>query len=256
MPLNILQEGRFKYCEEGNGHPIILLHGLFGALSNFNDLIDHFKPNYRVAIPLLPLYELELDQTTVTGMVNYIEEFVQYKGYESVSLIGNSLGGHVSLLFTLKNPEKVKTLTLTGSSGLFENSLGDTYPRKGDYEYIKKKTQETFYDPNVASKELVDEVFDICNDRNKAIRIVVMAKSALRHNLREEVHKIACPVNLIWGADDTVTPSFVGEEFNKLIPQSELHIIKQCGHAAMMEKPEEFNGIMERFLTLHLQNNG
>ena len=41
---------------------------------------------------------------------------------------------------------------LTGSSGLFENSLGNTFPRRGDKDYIRKKTQEVFYDPNVAAQ--------------------------------------------------------------------------------------------------------
>ena len=135
-------------------------------------------------------------------------------------------------------------MTLTGSSGLFENSLGDQYPRKSDYEYIKRKTAETFYDPHVATKELVDEVFEIVNNREKAIRTIVMAKSAVRHNLRDDLQHILIPCNLIWGANDTVTPPFVGEEFKKLLKNSELTIIDKCGHAAMMEVPQSFNEIM------------
>ncbi len=249
MSFQVKIEERFKYCEVGQGSTtIVLLHGLFGALSNFNELIAHFSASYTVAIPLLPLYDLELEQTTVMGMVEYIEQFIEYKKYTKVDLIGNSLGGHIAQIYTLKRPEKVNTLTLTGSSGLFENSLGDTYPRKSDYEYVKKKTEQTFGDPRFATKELVDEVYEIVNNRNKAIRMVVLAKSALRHNLREEIVKMNLPVCLIWGKEDTITPAFVGEEFNKLLPDSELNIIEHCGHAPMMEKPEEFNRILERFL--------
>lgn len=249
MSFPVKHEQRFNYCEEGSGDtPIVLLHGLFGALSNFNLLIKHFLSKYKVSIPLLPLYELELDQTTVTGMLDYVDEFIEYKNYKKIHLIGNSLGGHIAQLYIMRRPEKVKTLTLTGSSGLFENSLGDTYPRKGDYGYVKKKTEGTFYDPKFATKELTDEVFNIVNDRNKAIRIVVMAKSALRHNLRDEVQHMNLPVCLIWGKEDNITPPFVGEEFHKLLPNSELHIVEKCGHAPMMEQPEQFNGILERFL--------
>ncbi len=244
-------EQRFNYCEEGKGEVIVLLHGLFGALSNFDRLIKHFSASYRVVIPLLPLYELELDETTVNGMVDYVDEFITYKNYDKVHLIGNSLGGHIAQLYMLRKPQKVKTMTLTGSSGLFENSLGDTYPRKGDYDYVKKKAAETFYDPNFADDTLVNEVFGIVNDRNKALRIVVMAKSALRNNLRPEVAGMKLPVLLIWGRDDRITPPFVAEEYHKLLPDSELNIIEHCGHAAMMERPEEFNGILERFLAKH-----
>ncbi len=254
MQLEIKQQGKFRYCEEGEGEVILLLHGLFGALSNFADVIDHFSKNYKVVIPLLPLYELELDSSTVTGMVNHVKEFVDLKGYKRLNLIGNSLGGHIALVFYLQHMELVSTITLTGSSGLFENSLGETYPRKGDYEFVKKKTEETFYDPKVATKELVDEVFDIVNDRNKALRVVLIAKSAVRHNLREDVPKITIPVCLIWGKSDSITPPFVAEEFHKLLPDSEIHLIEKCGHAAMMERPKEFNALLDNFLTKKLQS--
>ncbi len=254
MNFNIKQEGKFRYCEEGDGEVILLLHGLFGALSNFADVINHFSSRYRVVIPLLPLYELELDKSTVQGMVDHVKEFVDLKGYQNMNLIGNSLGGHIALIFTMQNPELVRTITLTGSSGLFENSLGDTYPRKGDYEYVKKKTQETFYDPHLASKELVDEVFDIVNDRNKALRVVLIAKSAVRHNLRDEIPNIKIPVSLIWGKNDSVTPPFVAEEFHKLLPNSQINLLEHCGHAAMMELPHEFNKVTDDFLTKKLQS--
>jgi 2-hydroxy-6-oxonona-2,4-dienedioate hydrolase len=248
MNFPVKHENRFKYCEEGEGEPIVLLHGLFGALSNFNELIKYFSPKYKVSIPLLPLYELELSQTTVTGMVDYVDEFISFKQYKQVHLIGNSLGGHIAQIYYLRRPDKVKTMTLTGSSGLFENTLGDTYPRKSDYEYVKKKTEATFYDPSIATKELTDEVFEIVNNRHKVIRLVSMAKSAVRHNLRDEVPKMNVPVCLIWGKEDVITPPFVAEEFHKLLPDSELHFIEKCCHAPMMEHPEKFNAILERFL--------
>ncbi len=249
MSFAVKHEQRFKYCEEGQGDTIVLLHGLFGALSNFGALIEYFSKTYNVVIPLLPLYELELEQTTVNGMVDYVDEFISYKKYPFVHLIGNSLGGHIAQLYVLRRSEMVKTMTLTGSSGLFENSLGDTYPRKGNYDYVKKKTEGTFYDPKFATTEQVDEVFNIVNDRHKAIRIVVMAKSALRHNLRDEVPKMTQPVCLIWGKNDTITPEFVAEEFHKLLPVSELNVIDKCGHAPMMEQAEQFNSILDKFLT-------
>ncbi len=248
MSYPIISEESFSYCEQGKGENIVLLHGLFGALSNFNDLIRNFSPHYRVLIPLLPLFEMEMDKTTITAMVDFVETFVQHKNLKKMHLIGNSLGGHVAQIYTLQHPEKVSTLTLTGSSGLFENSLGETYPRKSDYAFVKKKTEETFYDPAMATQELVDEVYEIVNNRDKVIRMVVMAKSALRHNLREELPNIQQPTCLIWGKNDNITPAFVGEEFHQRLPDSELHIIENCGHAPMMEKPREFNSILERFL--------
>lgn len=247
MEPEIQSLGKFKYIEEGEGEPLVLLHGLFGALSNFKDLFDHFKEKYKVIIPMLPLFDLGLD-TGVGALTKYVQKFIEAREFSKVHLLGNSLGGHVALLYTLNNPEKVKTLILTGSSGLFENGMGETYPKRGDYDYIKKKTEITFYNPETATKELVDEVYSIVNNRLKAIKIIALAKSAIRNNLGEEINNIKAPTCLIWGKNDTVTPPMVAEEFNKLIPNSELHWIDECGHAPMMEQPAAFNIILDTFL--------
>jgi pimeloyl-ACP methyl ester carboxylesterase len=249
MNYTIKQVDKFKYIEEGEGEPLILLHGLFGALSNFGDLINYFKNHNKVVVPLLPLLDMDLLHTSVGGLQKFVHKFIEYQDYQNVHLLGNSLGGHVGILHVLKQPERIKSLILTGSSGLFENGMGDTYPKRGDYDYIKKKTELTFYDPKVASKELVDEVYEIVNNRLKAIKIIALAKSAIRNNLGEDINQIKQPTLLIWGNNDAITPPFVGREFQRLIPHSELHFIDKCGHAPMMEVPEEFNRILHKFLT-------
>jgi len=144
----------------------------------------------------------------------------------------------------------VRGLVITGSSGLYENNLGDGYPKRGDYEYIKEKSQAVFYDPKVATKEIVDEVFESVNDRNKLIRTLALAKSAIRHNMAKELPKMKTPTAIIWGAQDTVTPPNVAEEFNALLPDSNLYWIDQCGHAPMMEHPDAFNSIFHSWLEL------
>ncbi|MCA6440062.1 MAG: alpha/beta fold hydrolase [Sediminibacterium sp.] len=248
MNYEIKQVDKFRFIEEGEGEILLLLHGLFGAMSNFEHLIGHFSKNFKVVVPILPLFDLDIFHTSVGGLEKYVQKFIETLGYQHIHLLGNSLGGHVALVHVLKHPEHIKTLTLTGSSGLFENGMGDSYPKRGDYEYIKKKTQLTFFDPAVATKELVDEVFEITNNRLKVIKIIALAKSAIRNNLGEELNQIKQPTLLIWGNNDTITPPFVGKEFNKLIPNSELHFIDKCGHAPMMEVPGEFNVILDSFL--------
>jgi 2-hydroxy-6-oxonona-2,4-dienedioate hydrolase len=248
MNYEIKQQDKFKFIEEGQGETLLLLHGLFGALSNFTDLVEHFRKKYKVVVPLLPLFDLDIFHTTVGGLEKFVQKFIEARGYQHIHLLGNSLGGHVALVHILKHPEKISSLILTGSSGLFENGMGDSYPKRGDYEYIKKKTQLTFFDPAKATKELVDEVFEITNNRIKVIKIIALAKSAIRNNLGEELNRIKQPTMLIWGNNDTITPPFVAREFNRLIPGSELQFVDNCGHAPMMEVPEEFNNILEGFL--------
>ncbi|HEX2536184.1 MAG TPA: alpha/beta fold hydrolase [Chitinophagaceae bacterium] len=248
MKYEIKQQDKFRYIEEGEGEPLVLLHGLFGALSNFQHLIEYFRQHNKVVVPMLPLFELDILHTSVGGLAKFVHKFIEARNYNKIHLLGNSLGGHVALVHVLKHPERIKSLILTGSSGLFENGMGDTYPRRGDYEYIKKKTEVTFYDPAMATKELVDEVFEITKNRLKVIKIIALAKSAIRNNLGDELNQIQQPTLLIWGNNDTVTPPFVAREFQRLIPNSELHFIDKCGHAPMMEVPEEFNVVLHKFL--------
>lgn len=248
MEVTIKEQGKFKYIEEGEGEVLLLLHGLFGALSNFRGILEEFSKRYKVVIPLLPIYEMPVLEATVNGLVRYVRQFVDMRGYEGMIVLGNSLGGHIAQLYALDQTRKVRAMILTGSSGLFEDSLGGGYPKRGDYDYIKDRTEYTFYDPKVATKELVDEVYEICNNRGKAIRVISMAKSAMRENLAKHLHKLTMPVLLIWGKQDKITPTFVGEDFHRLLVNSELVLVDECGHAPMMEKPAEFNRILDEFL--------
>ncbi len=248
MSYEIKQDGKFRFIEEGKGEPLMLLHGLFGALSNFQDLIEHFRKTNKVVVPLLPLLDLDLLHTSVGGLQKFVHRFIEHRNYNNIHLLGNSLGGHVALVYVLKHPEHIKSLILTGSSGLFENGMGDSYPKRGDKEYIRKKTQLTFFNPDLATEDLVNEVFEITNNRLKVIKIIALAKSAIRNNLGEELNHIKHSTCLIWGNNDTITPPFVGKEFNRLIPNSELYFVDKCGHAPMMEVPLEFNQILEAFL--------
>lgn len=248
MALRVKEENEFKYVDEGEGQVLMLLHGLFGALSNWEDVVNRFSKNFRVIIPMLPIYDMPIKEAGLEGLQKFVEAFVTMKKLENMIIMGNSLGGHVGLLYTLSNPTKVAKLILTGSSGLFENTMGGSYPRRGSYDYIKERVAYTFYDPEVASKELVDEVFETTRSIPKCMRIVAIAKSAQRNNLTQDLHNIKVPTLLVWGLNDTITPPMVGHDFNRLIPNSELKFIDKCCHAPMMEQPEKFNEIVVDFL--------
>ena len=248
MKYTIHEKGKFKYIEEGEGQVMILLHGLFGSTGNYTQLIEGFKSKYKLVVPILPIFELAPRDLSMITLMEHVLEFILSEGYNKVHIVGNSLGGHIGLLLTLKNPNLVQTLTLTGSSGLFENAMGGGFPHRKNYDFVKKACQETFYDPAVASKELVDDVFDTVNTPEKGLNIVITAKSAMRHNLEDELHKIDRPTLLIWGREDSITPAFVGEDFKAKIKGAQLHILEQCGHAPMMERPEQFIAILEAFL--------
>jgi 2-hydroxy-6-oxonona-2,4-dienedioate hydrolase len=250
MTHTLKKEGQYSYLEVGEGTPIIILHGLMGGLSNFDEVTDFFSnKGYKVVIPELPLYTMSLLKTNVKFFAKYLYDFIAHKKFDNVILLGNSLGGHIGLYHTKLYPEKVKALVITGSSGLYESAMGSGYTKRSDYEVIKKKAQDVFYDPAIATKEIVDDVYATVNDRNKLIKTLAIAKSAIRHNMSKDLPNMHTPTCIIWGKNDAVTPPEVAEVFQELLPDSDLFWIDKCGHAAMMEHPIEFNQILLKWLT-------
>ena len=236
---------KYDYIEEGRGEVIILLHGLMGAVSNFESTLKELpKHGYRVILPMLPLYSMPILKTNVKQLANFIKKFTEDLNLTEYSLLGNSLGGHIGLLLALSEENKIKNLILSGSSGLYENTLGGAFPKRGDYDYIKTKTEEVFFNPKAATKQLVDEVFEIVNNREKVLRVLMMAKSAIRHNMKDDLPNITQKTCIIWGENDKVTPPEVGREFHQKIPNSDLFWIDKCGHAPMIEQPKKFNRIL------------
>ena len=258
MPFDVKEENGFRYIDQGEGDILLLLHGLFGALSNWESVVGHFATNFRVVIPLLPIYEMPIRQADLEGLVAHVEQFVEFKRFENLTLMGNSLGGHIALIYTLGNPESVNRLVLTGSSGLFENAMGGSYPKRGSYEYVKERVEYTFHDPKTVTKDYVDDIFETCKSIPKCMRIISIAKSAQRHNLAKELPRIKVLTLLVWGLNDTITPPMVAHEFNKLIPNSQLRFIDACCHVPMMEHPAKFNQILDDFLnkTEHVLSKG
>lgn len=249
MDAELKTEGKFRYLEIGEGPPIIILHGLMGGLSNFKGVTNFFpERGYQVLVPELPIYDMPLVKTTVKNFAKFLEKFIEFKKLDNVIVLGNSLGGHIGLLHAKLFPEMVKALVITGSSGLYESAMGDGYPKRGDYEFIKKKAEDVFYDPAIATKEIVDEVYATVNDRMKLVKTLAIAKSAIRHNMAKDLPAMKTPTCIIWGKNDSVTPPNVAEEFHELLPDSDLFWIEKCGHAPMMEHPEEFNKILNSWL--------
>jgi pimeloyl-ACP methyl ester carboxylesterase len=197
---------------------------------------------------MLPIYDMPLISASIDGLKKFVEGFVKELNLSPFHVMGNSLGGHIGLVYTVEHPDMVKSLILTGSSGLFENSMGGSFPKRGSYEYIRERVGYTFYDPATASDDLIQEVFEVTKSVSKCMSIVAIAKSAQRQNLAGELHLIKAPTLLVWGLNDTITPPHVAHEFHRLIPGSELRFIDRCCHAPMMEQPVEFNSLVLSFL--------
>jgi 2-hydroxy-6-oxonona-2,4-dienedioate hydrolase len=236
------------YLDTGKGQPIILLHGLFGNLSNWEKVAEEFSSSHRVIIPRLPLYDISLTDTRLDKLVRFLDNFIKRRELKDIILMGNSLGGHVALLYALEHPENVGKIILAGSSGLFENSLGGSFPRMKDYEYVSEKVKYTFYNKEVVTKELVDEVYETVQSRSKTLSLIGLARAAQRQNLSDVLNQIKIPTLLVWGLQDEITPPETALEFHDRIPNSQIRFLDQCGHVPMMEQPVLFNQYVSEFI--------
>ncbi len=248
----ISEEAGYRYVDAGKASdlpPIVLLHGMLGDHLNWSATIHYLSENgYRVLCPILPVYDLPLSQTTVPGLVNYVDGFTKALGVTEMVLAGNSLGGHVALLYSIRHPEKIRALVLSGASGIYEVEMGTSKFRRRDKDFIRQRAALTFFDPVHATDDLVEDMFGIVNDRGRAIRLIRMARSVQNEGVTEFLGTIHAPTLLVWGKEDVITPPDVAEAFFEGIPNAKLQFIDKCGHAPMIEQPDEFNKHTLEFL--------
>lgn len=231
--------------------PLVLLHGIFGKPADWAECQRYFDASCEVFAPKLPLEGTNRAECNLDHMVSYVTDFLDRQGLGRAILGGNSFGGHVALQIALRHPLRVVGLILTGSSGLFERGFDRHVPRRPERAWLKEKMKEVFFDEAFVTDALVEEIHEVLSDRRRITAFVRIAASAKNDNLRELLPKIQVPVLLVWGMNDKITPPSVAREFQERLPFAELEFIDECGHAATLEKPSEFNRIVERFLQRH-----
>jgi len=225
---------------------LVFLHGMFGGLSNFDALIRRLE-SINVYVPVIPLYEMKRRELSIPVLSDWVGNFITEFDIDKPILLGNSLGGHLALQYAHQYSESPSALVLTGSSGLLENNFGNTSPRRKDPEYIRRQANLTFYE-DLADDRLVEEIMEVTESPIKLLKLLSIARSTQKHNMEEKLAEIELPVLLIWGKNDIITPPEVAQLFFNKLPNAELKWIDRCGHAPMMERPDEFAGYLKSFL--------
>ncbi len=248
MALNVKEKDGFRYVDEGRGEVLMLLHGLFGALSNWEGVVARFSKNFRVVIPMLPIYEMPIKDAGLEGLRMFVEEFVKTMRIEKSHYYGQfSWRTRRPALYTEQSREGIKTC-IDRKFRPFRERYGRFVSATWQLRLRQRTRRIHLYDPKVASKELVDEVFETTKSIRSGMRIVLHHKSTSGNNLSNDLPNIKQPTLLVWGLNDTITPTMVAHEFNRLIPNSQLKFIDLCCHAPMMEHPDRFNDLVEEFL--------
>ncbi|MCB0319684.1 MAG: alpha/beta hydrolase [Bdellovibrionales bacterium] len=245
------KEPKFKAVVYGTTGPhVILLHGLLGAVSNWDSTIPLLAKFCRPISFGFPLLSGHRSEVKVKALAAFTEYYIRQNNLGPVILCGNSLGGHVAMRLCLASPELVDCLVLSATSGLYEHSV-DTLPIRIGEKFVREHMEKVFFNHEFVTQEAIDEIVKILSSRMNTLNLIHAARSAKKDNLRDRLPEITVPTLLPWGEDDTVTTMQVARQFEQYIPNSELVTIKNCGHAPMIEHPQWFADQVEGFLKKH-----
>ncbi|MFO1462628.1 MAG: alpha/beta hydrolase [bacterium] len=253
-----LRAGRYNlhYYEGGKEHPqtVLLLHGFGGtAQLTWMRLMPALAKQYHVIAPdMVASNFLRLDPKTysIDTEVGMTLQLMDSLGIQHASLVGLSVGGWVSLLIALEHPEKVDRLILVESAGLKTEIPELARLTLTDRPKARRFLQLLFYSPPPLPGFVLDELIK-SSTRIKAkyeavfMGFIMNSKGRL---LDDRVGQITQPTLVIHGRDDLVIPLEVGERLHRLIPQSQLVILEESGHAPVWDQPAKLKQAILEFL--------
>ena len=233
--------------ECGQGVPVVFLHGLVGLNEHWGKVVDRIATRAKcitLEVPLLGLRGVDCSLSAVSAMTM---QFLDREIDGPSILVGNSFGGHVALRVTHERPELVHALVLAGSSGLIERTVVRGAPVRPSRDWLVEKIGELFFDKSKMDPNDVDRAYELLNERGGARAMIKLSKSARRDNMTDDLADIQQRTLLIWGKEDVVTPPSAGQGFQELMPNANLVWLDKCGHAPMIESPEDFGDAMHGF---------
>jgi pimeloyl-ACP methyl ester carboxylesterase len=267
---------RIHYFASGERRnaPVLLLHGggYDSASLSYKQSIGPISEHHQVFAPDWPGYG-ESDKPKMEYSTEYyvdiLGRFIDALGLEKTSLVGISMGGAISLGFSLRSPQRVEKLVLVDSHG-----LGGEVPRRAmsyalvrvpllnkmvwaalsrSPRMVRRSLQTVFYDPRAVTEDLVDEIYQLAKKPGvgqawRSWQRNEIGWEGFHTNFVERLHTLEVPTLILHGADDKYVPVSWARRAHKLIKDSELHVFPQCGHWLTREKPGEFNRAVLEFL--------
>ena len=226
--------------EVGQGRPVTFLHGLVGLNDHWEGVVERACHRSRCVLFEIPLLQLRGEDCSITSVTRMTVDFLrEYVGGPSI-LVGNSFGGHVALKIALDHPELVSGLVLAGSSGLLERTMVSTLTPRVSRDWLERKIGELFFDKSFMREADLDRAHRELADRGGTRAMIKLSSSARKDYLGERIHEVLAPTLLIWGRQDVVTPPEAAAEFQQKLRDSRIAWFDRCGHAPMIECPDQF----------------
>jgi len=253
----MVKDHKIVYYEAGQGNVVILIHGLGADSHHWAANIGPLSSGFHV-IALDQIGYGKSDKPvmryTVGNFAEYLHGFMEALNVPKASLVGNSLGGWVALDFTIRHPDMVDKLVLVDAAGL--HPADPLRTPKGGWKNLTPLNTHWFFDLMDANKawattDLGPHSFErhVKNGDSYTVASSVAEMAMGREFEDKKLDKVQTPTLILWGRDDMLIPLAMGEHFNKGIAGSQLIVIEGTGHIPMVGKPEEFNQLVQKFLS-------
>ncbi|PTU75015.1 alpha/beta fold hydrolase [Pseudomonas mangrovi] len=247
----LLDDGsHYVYLEGGSGEALMLLHGFGANKDNFCRVAAHLTRHYRVIIP----DHIGFGESAKPHAADYgceaqaerLEQLLVALGVESLHLGGNSMGGQIALVFAARHPQRVRSLWLLNSAGLWSAPSGEAWELAGreggnpllvrsaaDYHALLARSMRqppalpralvrVLAAPRIANAALEQQIFDVLTS----------------DSVEDRVRGLATPALIVWGEEDRIIPVAAAEVLGRLLPNSQLIRLPGVGHLPMLECPE------------------
>jgi pimeloyl-ACP methyl ester carboxylesterase len=243
-----------KYYDVGSGPPLLLIHGIGGDADEWVFCLEPFSASHRViALDLLGFGRSDkpLIDYHIAGFVEVVDQFLQALKLERAAILGESLGGWIASAFALEFPHIVEKLVLIDAAGVWDNLRGLPIDvRVSTRAHPREIFQFLFHDKRLAVDWLIDLSYQLHLERGDGYTIdsILRSQESGRERLDEVIGKLDVPTLIVWGEQDRMLPLEIGQNLHRLIPNSQLEVIPECGHLPMLEKPAELAARVVKFL--------
>jgi pimeloyl-ACP methyl ester carboxylesterase len=258
---------RLRYFVGGAGPPIVLVHGLGGAASNWREVAPELGRDRRVLVPELPGHGGSAPLAAVPGLAPYAESVLavaRHEGMTPAPVVGHSLGGLVALRAALLSPSAVSGVVLAGSAGIASTSrrarlaltvVGLVQPGRRLAPHHRRLAHSrslryaAFWrwgasDPAALAPRAAEGFLAgplLHTDTVSAARALVA------DDPRTELHALACPALVLWGSRDTQLPIDDAFDYARRL-RAPLRLVPDCGHLLIGERPDACLDAIRDFL--------
>lgn len=233
----------------GKGRPLLYFHGVDGMRSS-RQFVERLATGVTVIAPDHPGFgksEMPPWIESIHDMAYFYLRYLSEQGLEPVDIVGHSLGAWLALEMAIRSPSSFRSLTLISAAGIHLAGIprGDLFMWAPD-AVLRRMVVDSALAEDLVKRTAADQEVELRN--RYAIARIAWHPPMHNPHLAKWLHRIACPVQIIWGADDAMLPLAYAEEFERLIHGAKLQIIPSCGHLPHFERPEMTASLVLSFI--------